>query len=206
MILNNQFIEAFILSGAIGMVQYWILREFELLNFFKHENSDEKASLVLILTFIHLFFNSMITQATDGRYRMLLYFIFSFVISLIISFILLNVLAWGLKNWHEHNTKYRKPFNTYIPIFQEIVEKDIDEKDNYIVVFNMNNEIVEHGYLHDYSLDNNQIELKLRLVNWEDVETDFSNFRKSLGKNVYVFISAKNNMKIYIFKNDKASK
>lgn len=200
MIFNNQFIESFILSGAIGMVQYWVLREFEVLNFFNHKNTDEKASLVIILTFIHFIINNLIMRITEGSLGSLLTFTVSFIVSLFLSWCSLKILSWVLIYSHEQKLINRKPFNTYIPIFQDMIEDDIKEMDNYIVIFNLNNEIIEHGYLCDYSIDDNDIILNLKLLSWEGAETDFLKFRTQLQDKSKVYISAKNNMKIYIFK------
>lgn len=203
--INSELIAQIITSGSIGTIHFWILREFDVLNFFNHKHKDEKFSLLVILTAFNVYFYETLKSCTNNSWNILYYYLISFFIALIVEFVLFSFLKRVLLEANLKKVSNNKGYSFQISSLRKIIEDNIDGKSNsdstiFAVIFNFDNKLIDSGYLEIYPTDENEQSYVLKNVG-SIVEDDYDIFKKEVDSksNVKIYISIKEEIKMYLF-------
>lgn len=205
--INSELIAQIITSGSIGMVHFWILREIEVLNFFNHQNKDEKFSLLVILTAFNMYFYETLKSCTNNSWNLLVYYLLSFFIALLVEYFLFSLLKKVLTNANLKKASNNKGYSFQVSSLRQIIEDNITEEAEsdsaiFAVIFNFDNKLVDSGFLEIYPTDGNEQSYVLKNVG-SNVEDDYNIFKENIDpeSNVKIYVSIKEKIKIYLFFN-----
>lgn len=197
--MNSELITLIITSGSIGMIHYWILREFEVLNFFNHKNKDEKFSLLVILTVINFYAYQVIKITTHNICPPWTYYILSFLFALIAEGVLFSLLKFILKKANFKKEENNKGYSFQVSSLRKVIEDNLISE-VFVVIFDFEDKLIASGYLESYPTDLDEQNYVLKNIG-TIVESDYNIFKENLNPetNIKIYISTKEKTKMYLF-------
>ncbi|MGF3072752.1 hypothetical protein ACQV2T_04195 [Facklamia sp. P13069] len=190
-----------LILGSFGMVYYWILRDKGLLINFQHKNDDERKSLSLIFVTINIFILNSLMNLTQRHWNFELYFISSFFITLFLLNYAISLMNKYLKKKKIKHSKQNKISNSFINLLRSDIEKEIGKYDKYILIFSLEGEFIDSGYIQGFDFDDGNFDFKLKKSEG-DYDLDYNSYKEKYGvKNVY--ISFTRNIKVVLFDEER---
>ncbi|WP_035053147.1 hypothetical protein [Carnobacterium pleistocenium] len=207
----SDYVSLITISGILGLINYWVFSAMNLLDFFDHNESDEKISLIIGLGMINFVINDILIYLSKDKWLLGLYIIASFSIAFFIEILLFFILKWISGFIRKQFFKDKKSIRSYSTVIKNLLEEDIgSDKELYGYIYDFSDNIIEHGRIKYYAPNNKEEHsMAIQIDPGSDkIETDFKKLRPELpiDKTMDVYINFEHQYKLYIFIEDKAEK
>lgn len=193
-----------LLSGALGLVNFWILRELDLLTFFNPKDKEEKNQFIIILGIMNLFIYQMLLNwdsfnFLDANY---LFYLSAFIVAILLEILLGYIIKKSMENSNLKKESSGKTQKFYIETFDRILE-EYEGEDLYAYIFDFQNQLIDHGYLIDYTTNRPEFNLSLsKREGHSELVINYKEFIEIVDENddeLLNFIDFKYKIKIYLF-------
>lgn len=74
-----------------GSINYWVLNQLNLINFFDKRQQDEKYALFITLGFVNVLCYELIRFITNPSFSIYVYYIMTFILAFIIEYVFLGL-------------------------------------------------------------------------------------------------------------------
>lgn len=199
----SDYISLIAISGVLGIIHYWLFSSLNLLNFFDHNEPDEKKSLIIGLGLVNFVVYDALIYFTHNDWELWLYIVCSFFSALAVEFIVFLFIKGINALMRRYIFNDKKSFRFYLPIIKQMIEEDIGtEKKIYVYIFDFDNKIIEHGRLKYYSPNKKEESSVVLQIDPDssDVETEFDKLRSMfpIDDTMDVYVNFEHHYKMYL--------
>lgn len=152
-----------LLSGALGIINFWILRELNLIIFFNTKDTDEKRQFIIILGIVNFFAYQLLMEFNFKfleSYNNVGYYIMTFGIAVIVEVIICYIVKKYIEKTNKSKIENGKILKFHINTLDRILE-GYENQDLYAYVFDFDNNLIEHGYVRHFSTEEPEFNLSL---------------------------------------------
>lgn len=197
-----------LLSGALGIINFWILREMNIISFFDPKDVDEKKQFIVILGIFNIFIyqtlHNLGWEWLESQNNNFKYYVLTFVLAVVLEILICFILSYFVKKSNERKLKKGTGINLYVNTVDRIIEK-YEGEDLYTYIFDFENKLIDHGYVINYSTKNPEFNLSLKKKKGHsEANLNYEEFIERTDKNnieILSYIDIKTKTKIYFFVN-----